>query len=316
MNSSGQIEDTIRRGFAIEDGSLGLSLKAVAYHVKSLWLFTFSDLKTIVGPKTAFGVLNSLYANTFGFSSPPKFIWIIVATTMFWVWINLLPFLIDNQRQPESIAEDKLNKPWRPMPSGRLTPLHAKRLMSLLYLLAVISSMRIGGLRQCMSMMILGYWYNDHGGAANCVTRNLINALGFVCYASGAMEVALGSQLPLDSSLSGWFLMIGAVVFTKVQDLYDQDGDRACGRKTLPLVAGDGPSRWITVIPLMLWSVVCPWYWDCDLDISLAFFLVGCVIAARLILKRQVDEDKISFMIWNGWMVFLYCLPHVWRSRV
>lgn len=281
------------------------------YHLKSIWLFTFSDLKTIVGPKTAFGILNALGASAYGINPSTRAMPGIVLVTAFWTWINLLPFTIDNQRQPATILEDEVNKPWRTMPSRRLTPEQAKRLMFALYPVAFLASVSFGGLWQCLILMLLGYWYNDRGGAADCVTRNFINACGFVCYASGAMEVALGTDLPFKIPLLQWFLVISGVVFSTVQtqDLYDQAGDRLCGRKTLPILVGDGPSRWMTAFPMLSWSLFCPWYWSLPLDVSAAFLGLGIVTVGRMMLKREVADDQRTFKIWNAWMVFLYLLP-------
>lgn len=281
------------------------------YHLKSVWLFTYSDLKTIIVPKTAFGVLNALYAPGFGICSNKARLPRTVLVTAFWAWANLLPFTIDNQRQAASIAEDRLNKPWRPLPSERLTPEQAKRLMFVLYPVAAIVSSYLGGLRQCLALMVLGYWYNHHGGAANCVARNAINACGFVCYASGAMEVALGASLPLNLMLVQWFLIISAVVFSTVQtqDLYDQAGDRVCGRKTLPLVVGDSWSRWMTALPMVFWTLFCPWFWTVRFGLSMIFSALGAVIVVRLLVKREVRDDKKTFKMWNIWMVFMYLLP-------
>ncbi|KAF4629296.1 hypothetical protein G7Y89_g8849 [Cudoniella acicularis] len=142
-----------------------------AFHLESIWLFTLSDLKTIVGPETSFGLISAISAQAFGLtpsSAPPygfilRRAWIVA----FWTWINLLPFAIDNQRQPASIQEDMVNKPWRPMPSRRLTPKTAKTLMLGLYPIAVAVSFAFGGLTQCVALVLLGFWYNDYGGADN-----------------------------------------------------------------------------------------------------------------------------------------------------
>lgn len=69
-------------------------------------------------------------------------------TCLLWVWINLLPFAIDNQRQPAEILEDKHNKPWQTVPSGRMTRAQAKRLVICLYPAAACVSLGIGGIRQ------------------------------------------------------------------------------------------------------------------------------------------------------------------------
>lgn len=135
-----------------------------AFHLRSIWLFTFSDLKTIVLPSTTFGLVNglavSLNSGTLPSVTPqslgPHQIVIRTLLVTFWVWINLLPFAIENQRQPSSIRGDLVNKPWRALPSGRLSPQVAKRLTIVLYPLAVIVSSFLGNLPQCLTLILLG----------------------------------------------------------------------------------------------------------------------------------------------------------------
>ena len=287
------------------------------YHLTTIWLFTLSDLKTIAGPQTIFGILNGFHAPIFEIAATSSITPGAMTRTAFWTYINLLPFLIDNQRQPASVEEDRLNKPWRPMPSRRLAPQQAKSLMFLLYTVALFASLCLGGLRQCMSLMVLGYWYNDRGGAANCFSRNFINACGFVCFASGALEVALGTILPMKPVLFKWLLVIGGVVFSTVQlqDMYDQAGDRSCGRQTLPLLVGDATSRWMTALPLIFWSFFSPWFWGVHALEWMLFTAMGLVIASRTLTMREISDDKTTFKIWNAWMVFLYTLPIISHIR-
>ena len=284
------------------------------FHIRSIWLFTFSDLKTIIGPKTVFGVMNALSAPAFDLDAAPEAMCLFRRAPLvtLWTWINLLPFAIDNQRQPAAIAEDCLNKAWRPMPSNRLTQKQARLIMFTIYPIAGLASWYAGGVRQCMALMVLGYWYNDCGGAdTSCVIRNLINACGFVCYSSGAMEVALGYPLPWQPRLAQWFFIIGAVVFSTVQtqDFYDQAGDKIRGRKTVPLVAGDTPARWMTVIAMGLWCIICPLYWNLHYSIGIIFTSLGSLIILRCLTKRSVSDDKKTFRVWNVWVVFMYLLP-------
>ena len=288
---------------------------SMKYDLYTIWLFTYSDLKTIVGPKTVFGIFNSLHASAFDLPCLRySTVWQRLPLVLFWTWINLLPFSIGNQRQPEAIKEDGINKPWRPMPSQRMTTRQAKIWMLGLYPLAITSSVYFGGLRQCLCLICLGFWYNDLGGADhNPVIRNLINSCGFVCYTSGAMEVAYGSWIPLSpgSPLFRWFSVIATTVFTTVhtQDMYDQAGDSLRGRWTVPLAMGDGPSRITIAIPMAFWSFFGPWFWDLD---TTAYFLplgLGLIVILRTLMLRRVADDKRTFRIWNLWMVVFYLLP-------
>ncbi|KAI9794889.1 MAG: hypothetical protein M1816_003018 [Peltula sp. TS41687] len=288
--------------------------RSITYHAYSIWLFTFSDIKTIIAPSLAFGLLTACSASTFGVHPAPTWLEVIQRTPLIVLctWINLLPFSIDNQRQPLAIAEDTLNKPWRTLPSKRMTPTQAKRLMFALYPVAFLTSLRIGGIRQSLALIALGYWYNDARGAdSSCILRNFINACGISCFTSAALEVALGHQVPLNASFIDWLLIIGAVIFSTVQtqDMYDQAGDSLRGRKTVPLVAGDNVGRWSIAITMAFWSVFCPWYWQSAALGWIATTGVGFLIVFRTLTCRTVRGDKITFKFWNLWMVLLYSLP-------
>ena len=287
-------------------------LKAAAFHIYTIWLFTASDMKTIVGPKTIFGTMSAISAPVFKLQALPLPSMLgRVPSVAFWCWINLLPFAIDNQRQIEAVREDALNKPWRPLPSGRLSATQAMHLMLVLYPIAIAASFRLGGLNQSIMLIFLGYWYNDCGGAdKNCILRNTINGAGFICYTSGAMEVAYRSPIRFTMPLVQWFVIIGVVVSTTVhtQDMYDQAGDSARHRRTVPLVVGDLKSRWTIAVSVIFWSWFCPWFWG-DRYGYIAPILLGTAITHRTLARTSVKEDKNTFKLWNLWMVALYSLP-------
>jgi hypothetical protein len=140
-------------------------INLVQHYGFSIWLLTASDLKTIVIPKTIFGTLNALAAAEFNLPSTAvsskAHILCRVPLTALWVWAILLPFVIDNQRQPLSIKEDKVNKPWRAIASGRLDKAEAKTLMLWLYAGSVIISWKLGGFPHAFIGMALGKLFDS-----------------------------------------------------------------------------------------------------------------------------------------------------------
>ncbi|KAF1956307.1 hypothetical protein CC80DRAFT_593774 [Byssothecium circinans] len=309
--------------------------KSLRYNLRSIWLFTYSDIKTIWAPKTIFGTLSALAAPSFGFAtaaSPSTPIDVLrrVPLTAFWIWINLLPFDIDNQRHDVSIEEDRINKPWRVLPSGRMNPKQARKLMLCLYCIAAFVSGRIGGVAQCLGLMALGYWYNDLGGSdTSCIIRNFINGLGYNCFASGATEVALGmgllpyTNVPLSLSemlnparpdrilFWKWVAILVTVITTTAhaQDIHDQEGDSLRGRHTVPLVIGDVPARVSMVIGVWFWTFTCCLFWNVGIVPYLLIGSVAATVSARTMLYRSVKSDKKTFLIWNGWVTTIYMLP-------
>ena len=302
-------------------------MKELSFHLYSIWLFTFTDLKTTVLPSTAFALFNgsavsyhmaNIQSSNYNLPSPYQ---VLKSTPMvlFWVWINLLPFTISNQRSPDAIEEDKLNKPWRTMPSQRLGRGSAKYLMLAFYLIAIIASLQFGNLAQCLALILLGYWYNDLGGAdVSCLSRNFINGCGFTCFSSGAMQVAISGPMfqgrRSESALKllgWWYFVIACIVFTTVetQDMYDQRGDGIRNRKTLPLVIGDAPARWAIAVFMGFWCLSTPWLWSSSIYGYIAPILLGLTVSLRTLVARSEEEDKITFRIWNLWLVSIYLLP-------
>lgn len=194
-----------------------------------------------------------------------------------------------------------------------MTPEQARNLMLVLYPIAFMVSLKIGGLRQCVGLIVLGLWYNGAKGADwSCIIRNLINACGFICHISAPLEVALGAgAMSINQNMTKWLVVVGMVVFTTVhgQDMYDQAGDKAMGRNSVPIVIGDVPARWTIAVPMVLWSAFCPLYWNAPLVMAAAFALLGTTIAVRSLTLRTVSQDKTTFRLWNLWMVCLYALP-------
>jgi 1,4-dihydroxy-2-naphthoate octaprenyltransferase len=111
--------------------------------------------------------------------------------------------------------------------------------------------------------------------------------------------------------LPRWLAVIAGIVITTVhaQDLYDQEGDAARGRRTLPLVLGDAPARWVIAVCMLVWGVVCPGFWNATLTARAVSLGLAGWMALRVLVFRDVSSDRKSFVIWNIWMSFVYILP-------
>lgn len=182
---------------------------------------TRNDLKSIVFPETAFGICSALSGPVLTSNQSPDVLTILgrIPTVLLWTWINVLIFDLANQRLPNSIIEDSINKAWRPIPSGRMSAAHARRLLLIVIPAVLTTTLYIGGLEETVAMMVLTWQYNDLGGAdENFVVRNIINAFGFMCYSSGATRVAIGHlEFNLNSKAYQWLSIIGGIVFSTLQ---------------------------------------------------------------------------------------------------
>ena len=271
---------------------------------------------------------NSFATAAYGLGDSPPVSFELVATrflrALLWVTLTCLTFCINNQRTPSSIEEDALNKPWRPIPQKRITPSKATDIMCVFRVIVQAHGMMNHGIGHRQSTLLLAFdmWYNNFGGSDDSpVLRNALNGMGYLCFISGALEVALGEKLSfplrfLENSDTGyylpqWLLIISCVIMSTmhVQDLYDQEGDAKINRRTAPLVIGDGPARWTVAIPMIIWGIVCPSYWNVRLELLILSLGLSCAVALRTLIFRSVKDDRTTFRIWNLWIATIYVMP-------
>ena len=196
-------------------------IHSLLYDIHTIWLVTQNDLKSIVIPETAFGICSALAGPMLTSNNSPNAIDILkrIPLVLLWNWINVLIFDLANQRLPNSIIEDSVNKAWRPIPSGRLSACQARRLLLAVLPVAIPITFYTGGMQELIVMNTLSYMYNDLEGAdENFVVRNLINAAGFICYSAGATRVACGhEQYSLNEKAYEWLAIVGGIVFSTLQ---------------------------------------------------------------------------------------------------
>ncbi|KAL8687374.1 MAG: hypothetical protein Q9218_006435 [Villophora microphyllina] len=289
--------------------------RGIWYHLYSLWLFTFSDLKTIVIPKTIFAVATLCSGRSLTKDARPGALGIVgaVPLALLWNWLNLLPLAMSNQCDTTSAVEDKLNKPWRPIPAGRLTVEETRVFRIVAYVVAITTSITLGGFPEAVALVVEGWMYNALNGAnGSLLARNMLCAVGYMTFASGSARAAclrVGTELREDSIL--WFILLAGMIATSIQfqDLYDQKGDAVRRRRTVPLVAGDRIARLTIAVPTAAWSWIGPRYWKLSLPGFILPAVLGAIIILRLYWYRRASEDKRSFIIWNAWVMSMYFLP-------
>lgn len=76
-------------------------------------------------------------------------------------WSNVLSFGFANRQASESIAEDRINKPWRPIPTGRITSDQTRRVILILTPLTLRFNYCLGVWEQGMLIHIATWLYNN-----------------------------------------------------------------------------------------------------------------------------------------------------------
>ncbi|TRX88162.1 hypothetical protein FHL15_010960 [Xylaria flabelliformis] len=291
------------------------NLSWISESLLTLYLFTASDFVSVLFPQTLFALF-SMLSNRFTVVSSriePQFpIYSRIVRVVLWIWLQLLVLDLANQRLPDSVSEDKVNKPWRPITSGRITVEGARQLLLVSIIIALAVSHYLGATSEALLIFTENWMYNDLGLAnSNWLLRNLINAIGITSIGAGATRVACGDLVFKVAPAARWWLLCAGMIATTihVQDLYDQEGDAIRGRSTVPLVYGDGTARWSVGAGVLFWSVVFP------LCLNLKIYehwigyvgpaLLGMWFTARVLTLKGVSDDKRTFKVWALWTTVL-----------
>ena len=166
-----------------------------------------------------------------------------------------------------------------------------------------------------MLALMLNWMYNDLGGSdVHYIVRNLINALALVVAATGTIEVAMyDSHRNYNFNTVGhqWLAIKAATVFTtlQIQDLRDQAGDLVRARSTVPLSFGDSATRWTIAIPVMFWSLFCPFFWRVSPWGYFVPLIGGSVLSFRVLMHRGISADQNSWRLWGIWTFILVLMP-------
>ncbi|KAI1090833.1 UbiA prenyltransferase family-domain-containing protein [Rostrohypoxylon terebratum] len=305
------------------------SFSSLKRFLRISWLLTASDVLTFIGPNTTFGLCGALSAPWMmasGSGNDGEEVSVLrvlsrLGLVILFSWSNLVIFDLSNQRLPESAAEDALNKPSRPVPSGLVTCDQIRRAM--LYLIPMVVALNhfvLGVGVESLALVVLTWLYNDlHGGDESYITRNAMLAAAFGAYNTGSVKVAVGTDAMRNTWLLAgfshrgvmWAAMVSAVIFTtmQIQDFKDIEGDRARGRRTAPIVMGDRPARWSFAIPVLVWSVAGAWIWDASLVLATPEVALGTFIAFRCLQYSGLQADMLTWKLWCLWTAMLYMLP-------
>ena len=301
-----------RSTFLPETASASLNYLRRAIH--TAYLFSRDNLKDIICLGFVFGALNSAVSSRFSMGPDHSFGQILNSSPgmLLWSSSNLFIFNLHNQRHPAAVAEDLVNKPWRPLPSGRITPEQTTRIMYCMYPVILSVAFVSGGLGPCIFEAFLCLWYNEWGGASHPFLKNVLNGFGFACFLAGPLEVATKeSVFSGGGKAAAWLLMLAVSITTTshTQDFRDMEGDKATGRNTVPLVIGDMNARLSVALGVVLWNYTACWFWGGAWKAGALAWVTGLSMVGNLFWNRSREGDVFTWKLWPFWMFGLFILP-------
>ncbi|HEX7078963.1 MAG TPA: UbiA family prenyltransferase [Candidatus Eisenbacteria bacterium] len=189
--------------------------------------------------------------------------WIVVKIVLGTLMAAVLNAASNTLNQVTDLEADLVNKPGRPIPSGRATTGEALRLAGLLYLAAFALATPVGP--QCTFLAgtaaVLTVLYSAPpfrlkaipflANAVIAVPRGLLlKVAGWTCVRD------FGRVEPWYIGMIFGLFLLGA---TTTKDFADIRGDRAAGFRTIPVVLGTRRAAWLTAPFLVLPFLLIPW---------------------------------------------------------
>ncbi|GJJ06924.1 hypothetical protein Clacol_001120 [Clathrus columnatus] len=257
--------------------------------LKTLFLFTKSDFKTTILPVTIFAATTAPVTDLSSFFQ-----------SIFWTWLHLFQFTLANQSL--GYEEDMVNKPDRPIPSGRVTVEQARflRWLSVIPCFFISAYYSPTIFRVSVAFAILTYLYNEMALSANWFTRNVLNGFGVAAFETGATLVAGRNSGSLDST-ARLAVILGSSLFATtihVQDFKDVFGDKKAGRRTLPMIFPVA-SRISVFVLIMAWSFGLRALWKTGPILSAILIALGSLVGSRFLFMHSVKADQHSYYLYN-----------------
>jgi 4-hydroxybenzoate polyprenyltransferase len=290
-------------------------LKQIKFELQINWSFIRRDMFVSLVP----GILFSTAALINYPASSGLELLTVFAKDVVYFWLCITTFCISNQIN--GIEEDRLNKPERPLVIGLITPEAARIRWYVAMVLFSLFGWLTGTIGWALTWQIGCILYEYFGGAKHWYFKTFLGGIGVTSEVGAAWQLAQREIPPVAWT---WIAIVGLYLITlmAVQDFRDMAGDRALGRKTMPLLFGEVPSRYVVAagyagFPLLVhYFLIVPagltltnLFWDLLLG---AF---AWTIAFRTIVWRNPKSDHLTYVMFTL-LLCLYLLSAIFVLRV
>ncbi len=276
------------------------------YELLLVWHFIVRDLSSTLAPATLW-TLAAWQSSGADWAALPM---ILLRSTLYF---TLYIFIFCLVNQMVGLEEDRLNKPDRPLVRG-LISLHGAWLRWLIgMILFALAGWAFQVLEWTLLWMAVVFLHNNGGWAKHWTGKHVSMALGIVAQLGAAWSMVT----PLTPAAAIWIGTIAWVMLplVAVQDLRDMLGDRRIGRRTLPLVWGEWPTRWWLCLGFvgLAWLLHTALFmrlgqsmlvWACDLCVvAICLLLAVRSVWLPKTLRQKVQQDHQTYLLFTYW----YC---------
>lgn len=274
--------------------------RRVAFEGHVVWALIYKDLPASVGIGVMWSVV-AWKATSGQLASLPR----VVLESMLYFTVYVLPHCIANQIT--GVEEDRVNKPWRLLPSGKLTmrQMWSRLFVSFAVFLAVGLWLGVFFWALAWSVIVV---LNNFGSATNrWYVKDFWMGVGMFALMSPAWRLVA----PITPESVVWTTILSCAVFVLVpmQDLRDMPGDRARGRVTFPLAFGERVARGFLALfflaaPAVFFEMMSyhPWT-PMSAVVWLGMGVWAWVLAHRVWSLRGALHDHVTYQAFCWWFV-------------
>ncbi|KAF7349930.1 UbiA prenyltransferase [Mycena venus] len=269
---------------------------AIKHEIRVFWYFTWRDLSAslIPGMACTIAALRSL-------DSPPSTEVIIRSLGRSIVYFLLYTYSFDIANQINGVDEDRINKPDRPLSSGRSSLPGAYIRWYATTALFLVLGAAWAVFPWTALFVVITIYTSFYDGDKHWTTKNLLfMSTGSLCI----LQAAWGLAAPITTRETRWALLLSGAfgIVASVQDMRDIEGDKVAGRRTLPIVLGSHfrsvMAAAICTVPAICWKLdlLRHSHWlvsYCGVLLTLAMFYM----AYRVLRGHSPEYDHQTYMV-------------------
>ncbi|KAJ7097668.1 UbiA prenyltransferase family-domain-containing protein [Mycena epipterygia] len=292
--------DTQKPRLATEnmEGTLGFSFisDAIDHELRVFWDFTWRDwsMSLIPGAMRTIAALRSL-------DVAPSSALVTQSLMRSLIYSLLYIYAFDIANQINGVAEDRINKPDRPLSSGRVSLQGAYIRWYVTTAAHLVVGAAWGVLPWTVLWVFITIYTSFYGGDKHWTTKNLLfMSVGPFCLLQGGWGLAA----PITAREWRWVLLLSGTfgIVASVQDMRDVEGDKIAGRRTLPIVLGSS-FRWVMIAIICAAPIICwksqflnPSHWLVDYC-GVALTLAMLYMAYRVFWGGSKAYDHGTYMV-------------------
>lgn len=220
----------------------------------------------------------------------------------------IVPFCMGNQLN--GIEEDKLEKPYRPLPSGLINYNGAVWRYLIWTGMYILLSYKLGVMMWSGLWLLVSIFHNFLGGHKHFLTKNVICMTLGTASQFGAAWTTYHDNMTDSHTAWMWMTSIWIGVLANIQDFRDIEGDLRNHRKTLPIVFGTDARLIMSVTTIIVGvslSLMLNSFKSHGLAVSINIGILAWhfLLAGRILLARSHKSDHITY---KYHLSFMYCV--------